>query len=144
MSQSQSTRPPAGPLVHDPLVCGLGEEYCPGCASEPPDPTVPPWGESLVREYRQTLGDWHDLDLQDRPGIPRDHRDRLAADKLRSFDRAAAFRARAVNELLAILRWASEDTTGHLAELLRDPVQSIIEPDLAALAEALLRPRGGG
>ena len=138
MSYPNPIRPPGRPLLHDPLTCGLGEKYCPGCAAEPPDATAPPWGESLIGEYSQILDRWANLDRQDRPGISREQRDRLAAEKLRTFDRAATVRARTVNEFLAILRWAKSDTPGPLSVLLREIVIEIIRPELADVISAVM------
>jgi hypothetical protein len=126
MSQPHPMRPLGKPLLHDPLTCGLGEGFCLGCAADPPDPTAPPWGESLVRDYRQILDQWADLDRQDRPGLRRDQRERLAADKLDTFDRGTAVRARAVNELVTILRWAGEDAPAALAAAVQTAVRELI------------------
>jgi hypothetical protein len=93
----------------------------------------------MVREYRGILDQWAELDRQDRPGTPRNERDRLAADKLRTFDRAAAVRARAVNELITILRWASEDAPGALMIAVREAVRELVGADLDALAGAIVR-----
>jgi hypothetical protein len=139
MSQRHPTRLVAPLPVHDPLTCGLGEKFCPGCAADPPDPTVPPWGESLTREYRQILQEWAGLDAQDRPGIPSNERERLAIAKIRTFDRAAGVVARAVNELVTILRWASQDAPGQLSAVLRAVVREIVGPDLDDLARAIVR-----
>jgi len=92
----------------------------------------------LVREYFQILDQWANLDRQDRPGISREPRDRLASEKLRTFDRAATVRARAVNELLTILRWATSDTPGQLSVLLREIVIEIIRPEIADVINAVM------
>lgn len=139
MPPQHPTRPLGPPVDHDPLTCGLGAEYCPGCAANPPDPTAPPWGESLTREYVRILEDWDALDKQDRAGIPKDRRDQLAAGKLDTFGRAAGVRARAVNDVLTLLRWANEDAPGHLADAVRDAVRALVGPDLDDLARAVVR-----
>jgi hypothetical protein len=87
---------------------------------------------------------WDLLDRQERSGISRDRREHLAAAKLYTFGRAAALRARAVNELFTILRWAREDAPGDLAWSIREAVLSVVEPDLEALAQAALRTRRAG
>jgi len=139
MPPQHPIRPLGPPLVHDPLTCGLGAKYCPGCSADPPDPAAPPWGESLAREYVRILEEWDALDKQDRPGIPTERRDQLAVAKLDTFGRAAAVRARAVNDLFTILRWAVEDAPGHVADAVRDAVRDLVGPDLDALARAVVR-----
>lgn len=80
----------------------------------PPATDPPPWGRSLVREYRLVLEQWQALNNLDRPGLPAEDRERLEAEKVKAFERAAVARAHAVNELLLLVRWAREDAPGAL------------------------------
>lgn len=102
-------------------------------------PDQVPWGTSLVEDRRLLLEQWRDLDAADRSGLPPAERERIAAAKLATFDRASVARARAVNELLAILRWAVEDAPGTVEALLADVVGEITRPDLVELADAVVR-----
>ena len=63
-----------------------------------------------------------------------------------AYDLRNIIRARGVNELLTFLRWAAEDAPGALAEILREIVQRLTQPELEELADAIIRleRRGGG
>lgn len=139
MSPTHLNTAASGSLVHETLTCGLGDKYCPGCTPELPEPKALPWGESLTRDYFQTLEQWEALDRQDRPGLAIDRREQLAASKLDTFDRAAVLRARAVNDLLTFLRWAREDAPGLLNDAVREAVREVVGPELDDLAGAVVR-----
>jgi hypothetical protein len=100
----------------------------------PPPPDDPPWRESLLREYDRRLGEYRALDQQDRPGIPADQRERLAAAKEHVFGEAAIVRAKAVNDFLTCLRWAMEDCPGVVEAILSPAIAAAVGPSFAGVA----------
>lgn len=107
--------------------------------SRPHSEQHPPWGCSLLNEYRDTLRQWAEADQRDRPGLSPDDREEIGHEKSALYDRRALIRSEGVSQFLTLLRWAADDNPLTLATILESIVLAIADKELIPIAHAVAK-----